>query len=197
MECLNSTRNTRPILPNSLRFLRSDVPYQLTEEERQWLIANRITTLIDLREASERRKKPCALADDDAFQYHMMPVTGGNAVPSAPDAVAASYIRMADDVMTQIIDTILRAKTNVMYFCNAGKDRTGVVSAILLSRLGYSKEYIIEDYLRSKENLAAELEAFAAQNPNVDLEVITPNASYMEDFLAWYQQHDSAFCTLH
>lgn len=33
-----------------------------------------------------------------------------------------------------------------------GKERTGVVSAIILKKLGYDEETIIEDYLKSKEN---------------------------------------------
>lgn len=39
---------------------------------------------------------------------------------------------MLDSQMYRIIDLICNAKSNVLYFCNAGKDRTGVVSAILL-----------------------------------------------------------------
>ncbi len=38
----------------------------------------------------------------------------------------------------KIINTIMNADSNVMYFCGAGKDRTGVVSAIILRKLGYS-----------------------------------------------------------
>ena len=34
-----------------------------------------------------------------------------------------------------------------------GKERTGVVSAIILKKLGYDEETIVEDYLKSKENL--------------------------------------------
>ena len=37
--------------------------------------------------------------------------------------------------------------------CTAGKDRTGVVSAILRHKIGMDSEYIIEDYMKSKDNL--------------------------------------------
>ena len=33
--------------------------------------------------------------------------------------------------------------SRVMYFCSAGKDRTGVVSAVLLKRLGYSNPKVL------------------------------------------------------
>ena len=116
-----------------------------------------------------------------------MPVTGGNAIPAVPEEVACSYIRMADAAMDRIVETILNADTNVLYFCNAGKDRTGVVSAILLSRLGYDRQYILADYLASGENLREVLQAYARSNPEADLRVITPQAAYMEAFLDWYQ----------
>ena len=84
--------------------------------------------------------------------------------------------------------TILNADTNVLYFCNAGKDRTGVVSAVLLHRLGMSRAYIVEDYMKSRENLKDLLDAFARQFPEVDRAVITPHPEYMEGFLDWLEQ---------
>lgn len=33
-----------------------------------------------------------------------------------------------------------------MYYCKAGKDRTGIVTALLLSVLGASDEQILADY---------------------------------------------------
>lgn len=185
MDLFRSTQNTRAILPDSLRFIRSDVPAKMTAKELQWLRENDILTVVDLREASERLQKPCPLAGESGFEYMNMPVTGGNAIPAAPEDVPLSYIRMVDERMDAIIDTMLRAESNVLYFCNAGKDRTGVVSAILLHTLGFSDEYIIADYLKSADNLKSMLQAFADSNPGIDIEVITPRAAYMEQFLAW------------
>lgn len=90
---------------------------------------------------------------------------------------------MVDDAMWKIIDLIECSKTNVLYFCSAGKDRTGVVSALLLLRMQVDKKTIIEDYLQSADNLRELLQAYAAENPMIDIEVITPHASYMEEFL--------------
>ena len=56
-----------------------------------------------------------------------MPVTGGNAVPPCREQVAKSYLNMVDGQMERIVDTIWNARSNVLYFCSAGKDRTGVV----------------------------------------------------------------------
>lgn len=189
MSLFESTKNTRTIIKDSFRYIRSDVPCAITNNERQWLIDHKVKTIVDLRETEERLQKPCCLEADSVFTYISLPVAGGNSIPKSTSEVAASYINMVDEVMEQIIDTIMNADTNVLYFCNAGKDRTGVVTAIILSRLGCNKQYIIDDYLLSGENLKNDLILFARDNPDIDIEVITPHAEYIEKFLEWYQHY--------
>ena len=69
--------------------------------------------------------------------------------------------------------------------CAAGKDRTGVVSAILLYKLGMSREYIIADFMKTASNPEAYLAQFAGEHPGIRLDVITPHERYMEELLAW------------
>ncbi|MBQ4282934.1 MAG: GNAT family N-acetyltransferase [Lachnospira sp.] len=179
-----TTLNTRRILKNSLRYIRSDVPTTLTEKDIKWLIHNNIRTIIDLREERERVAKKCPLADNTDFDYICLPVSGGNTIPAMPAEVSASYVSMVDDNMQRIIDTLENATTNVLYFCNAGKDRTGVVSALLLKRRGYDDEYIVNDYMKSASNLKNMLVTYAESNLNVDINVITPHREYMWEMLA-------------
>lgn len=103
--------------------------------------------MIDLRQDDERNSKKCQLIDNSLFKYICMPVTGGNIIPKTVDEVSKSYIKMVDGQMNSIIDTIMNSNTNVLFFCDAGKDRTGVVSAILLHKMGMSKRYIIDEFL--------------------------------------------------
>lgn len=77
----------------------------------------------------------------------------------------------------------MNADSNVMYFCTAGKDRTGVVSAIILRRLGFSDEVIIDDYMESGDNLMDMLTAYVRMHPEVDLEIIVPHRENMERLL--------------
>lgn len=177
-----SCRNTRPLLPDSWRFVRSDVPAAVREEERRWMLERGLRTVVDLRQPQERRQKPCPLDEDARFVYLCLPVTGGNAVPSCPQEVPLSYLQMADAQMEHILSTIWNAEGGVLFFCNAGKDRTGVVSALLLRRLGKSREYILRDYLQSAENLREMLEAYA-RGTGTDIRIITPQPEYMETFL--------------
>ena len=48
--------------------------------------------------------------------------------------------------MLQVITESACAHKPVLFFCKAGKDRTGLVAALLLSVCGASEEEIIQDY---------------------------------------------------
>lgn len=76
------------------------------------------------------------------------------------------------------------AEETVLFFCTAGKDRTGVVSAVILKRLGYDDEIIIDDYMKSKENLMDMLVSYVKMHPEVDLEIIIPRRENIETVLA-------------
>ena len=183
-----STRNTRPILKHSLKFIRSDVPLSVTEAERERLLQLDITVIVDLRTDEERAEKECPLIRDSRFSCYCLPVAGGNTVPGSPDEVPASYIRMADENLFRTADLMCGVTGNVLYFRSAGKDRTGVLSAVLLHRLGQSREAIVADYLLSRDNLEPMLREYARQNPAIDLNVILPQRRYMEEFLTWLEQ---------
>ena len=191
MDCIfMNTLNTRPILRDNLKYIRSDVPTYISEEEKKWLLENDVITIIDLRTEEERTRKECPLSKDERFAYFCMPVTGGNAIPKSVDEVSKSYIEMADKKLKSTIEFMMSAESNILYFCNAGKDRTGVVSAILLWKAGISVEYIVNDYMQSKTNLKSMLEDYADKNPEVDINIVTPDERYIREFLEWFILHN-------
>lgn len=56
------------------------------------------------------------------------------------------------DAFRQMLFTLDREETVPMYqHCSAGKDRTGVGSALLLLALGVSEDVVVEDYLLSRD----------------------------------------------
>lgn len=181
---LRSTLNTRALPVGGLRYIRSDAPLCLTEEEIQWLLDNHITTLVDLRSAQELEHKPCPLQDVAGFTYYHIPVTGGGDTPKSREHLYEVYRGMVDAQMDAILETILNAASNVMYFCTAGKDRTGVVSALLLKRLGISEEVIVEDYMKSKDNLLDMLTSYVKNHPEVDIDIIIPQEDNIRQVLS-------------
>lgn len=171
---LQSTLNTRFLPVAEKRFLRSDAPLQLTDVEINWLLENGITTLVDLRSAEEVQRKPCPLAVNPLFTYHHLPVTGGGDTPRSRAHLHETYRSMVDGRMARILDVLLSAPAGAMYFCAAGKDRTGVVSALLMKKLGADEETIVQDYMLSKSNLMDMLLSYASAHPQVDPNIIIP-----------------------
>lgn len=169
---LKSTLNTRYLPIGGIRYIRSDALLCLTEEEIQWLLDNDISTLVDLRSTQELERKPCPLQNVAGFTYYHLPVAGGGDTPKSREHLHEVYKGMVDEQMDTILETILNATSNVMHFCTAGKDRTGVVSALLLKRLGASEDVIVEDYMKSKENLLDMLTAYVKNHPEVDIDII-------------------------
>ena len=180
-----STLNTRILPTGDFHFIRSDFPKNLTDDEVKWLRKNDVVTIVDLRGDTEHENEPCRLEDDEEFIYYHMPVSGNGDMPQTPEEVPDTYLRMHDEQMDRIIDTIMSAKSRVLFFCNAGKDRTGIVSAIIMKKLGIDDRIIISDYMETKDNLKDFLKAYADEHAGTDLNVITPHEEYMRKVLPY------------
>ena len=182
-----STLNTRVLPIGGLRYIRSDVPLLLSDEEIHWLLSHNITTLVDLRSLEEVERKPCCLKEIEGFTYYHLPVAGGGDTPKSREHLHEVYCGMVDEQMDIILETILGAESNVMYFCTAGKDRTGVVSALLLKKLGVKEDLIVEDYMMSKENLSDMLTGYVKEHPEVDIEIIIPHKENIQNVLKFVE----------
>ena len=66
---LQSTLNTRALPTGDLRYIRSDFPGNLSDDEVQWLVDNSITTIVDLREEKEYKAKSCRLETENGFTF--------------------------------------------------------------------------------------------------------------------------------
>ena len=59
----------------------------------------------------------------------------------------------------------------------------GVVSAVLLKRLGYSNQEIIKDYMETKDNLMGFLTSYVKLHPEVDINIIIPKEENIKKVL--------------
>ena len=48
----------------------------------------------------------------------------------------------------QVITATLQAHQPSMFFCKLGKDRTGLIAALVLAACGLSEDEIVADYIR-------------------------------------------------
>ena len=76
-------------------------------------------------------------------------------------------------MLTQAIDVLASGGSlPAVMHCSAGKDRTGVLSALLLAFLGVPDETIIEDYALSAAAMGRLLERLKAEYPDAVDEVV-------------------------
>ena len=143
-----------------------------------------VVSRIDLRSEQEAEAKPSAFARDDDFIFFHYPIVEGMLPPKSFEDVPVSYMEIAHaDCMGAVFKTIANAKGGVLFHCTAGKDRTGVVSAILLALAGVSDEDIVYDYAISREFNKQRLEAFLKEHPEIDREIVLANEKSMISFL--------------
>ena len=166
---------------------RGDLPKQVTQADRQRLRELGITTVVDLRSKEEIERKPDPLAQEPGIRYLHCALAGDGRVP-APDEVPLSYMEMADGTgqMAGALRAIAEAPQAVLFHCTAGKDRTGVVAALLLWLAGVSEEDILADYIVSGPYLQQLLRAYCEAHPGAV--VCPPQSAYMSSFLRLFAQ---------
>ena len=190
LSCSNNTRELGGfrtadggITKNNV-YWRSDVPENPTDRDVELLLTAHITTVIDMRTEAERARTPNTLADIAGFEYHHFPITEGSGVPESLEAVPLSYISIATaENMPKVMKVIAEAEKGVLFHCTAGKDRTGVVAAMILMTCGVDRESVVRDYVISREYNHKRLEAFLAAHPEVDRNVVLANEKSMNGFI--------------
>ncbi len=191
---LETTRNTRDIggyriegtnrYTYRFRYLRSDAALKPSEKDIEFLKENNVTTVIDTRTTAETERKPHGLRDAASFKYHNFPIEEGAGIPDNVEAVPGSYMKIAHSKhIGDIFKCIADSEGGVIENCSAGKDRTGVITALLLWLCGVRKSDIVYDYMRTKLNNAERFELIRGSNPGIDMNIVIPRESFMTDFM--------------
>lgn len=195
---LETTQNTRDLGGHKAKeggltkygmLIRSDVQNYPNERDFEYLKEHGITTIIDMRGQKDVERKPSGFADAEGFDYFNFQVDEGSGVPKSRELVPVSYLNIAQaEAMSNIFKCMANAKSGVMFNCTAGKDRTGVVSAILLMHAGVSDEEITRNYVLTKEYGKERLELVHKNFPELDMSIITPCEWFMEEFLRLFRE---------
>lgn len=173
------------------RFIRSEFP-SLKKQSIDKLYDEEITTIIDLRNDKEvaRRESPF---NTDFFDYHNIDIIGGN-TPLKEEDISKGYINILEDSdnMKKIFKIIAKSKGGVLYNCTAGKDRTGIVSMLLLLIARVSDDDIIADYEVSYTFLRDKIRKMHIDNPELPAFLGGSKLEYMEDTLQmFYDKYNS------
>jgi protein tyrosine/serine phosphatase len=171
------------------QLFRSDALYRLTEEAivhlRQVI---RLGDVIDLRSSAERSADGCGPLVVEAIRSHHLPLFDGETARQADsrpvETLADRYFLLADFAkrpIARVIETIASTTEPLVYHCAAGKDRTGVISAIVLSLLDVKEEVIVADYAATRENLDAIVDRLMSlEGYRSMLEALPPDTMHAE-----------------
>lgn len=81
------------------------------------------------------------------------------------------------DAFKRVFQVLLEnSDESVLFHCMVGKDRTGILSALILSALGVSEETILEDYSLTNESFDKIKTAFAGNEGRGEMMNINPDS---------------------
>jgi protein-tyrosine phosphatase len=163
-------------LTKSGMVVRSDNVSNLNQAGVQAMWDYGITTVVDLRSDGEIAKYPSPFAApdygpeyvhvpllDDAFMKH---------IATAP-SMGDKYRLMVDgrhEAFGRVVSAIARVDGPVVFHCYAGKDRTGLVAAMILALTGVSLDAIGADYAETDVHLAERYRQWLAAAPAAQVE---------------------------
>lgn len=137
------------------RVVRAGNLDKVTAAGQQTLIDYGVKTIIDLRDLQEVTDYPDVFAVSTVVRYQHLPI--------ARDGYSGGYMTLKElycnyfdgfqPSIGMIVGAIAESEPGVLFHCFAGKDRTGMIAALLLGVVGVSDEVVAEDYALTSERI--------------------------------------------
>jgi protein-tyrosine phosphatase len=134
------------------RLFRSDTLQELTDADVARLVDElAIAFVIDLRQAAEAVEEGRGPLARSSVCYANVPLVDVDSPAGAPgELTVTQYLDHLDHdpnlvIAVELVASVVHRPT--VLHCAAGKDRTGVVTALLLDLLGVDHEQIVADYM--------------------------------------------------
>jgi protein-tyrosine phosphatase len=133
--------------------------------------AHGVKTVIDLRGPDELAAQPSPFGK--GLAYRNVGVDGEHTLKLHEHATAGTMAHQLADLarpksgLRAAIAAIASADPAIVVHCQAGRDRTGIVVALLLAALGVGDEDIVADHCQSDVELADEYVRFRTDHPEV------------------------------
>lgn len=132
-------------------FWRGDSPHRIKSTEFSYFARHHITTVIDLRHDGERYVAPNPLAMVPEISYTAIPLF--QAAPDSTNVITRLdqfYIYLLETSRTpiqQAFRLLADAPSGTFFHCRVGKDRTGIIAALLLDLVEVPHPQINADYV--------------------------------------------------
>lgn len=143
---------------------RSGSMHFLTPADYAYLSRLGIATVCDLRSTAERSAEPSLwptgtapriLADDYSLPALRTSLPGSGPSAARPN-LADMYpvlLKQFNSQYRRMFAELLAGHAPLAFHCTAGKDRTGIAAALLLTALGVPRPTVIDDYLLTNRTL--------------------------------------------
>lgn len=134
------------------RLLRADALHRLDEAGIGELVASGVSTVIDLRHGDELAHQPNPFHGHATVSYHNVSLLEGLSpnLMEEGDLLLGLYkmaLLQRQPALAEVLRIIAEAPPGaVLFHCTAGKDRTGIVAALLLGVAGVEAGLIVDDY---------------------------------------------------
>lgn len=141
------------------RFLRSDGLHQLHEADMQVLLDYGLRRVVDLRLPKELESSPNVFSDSELVDYRHQSFIDPAVLKKLQQEPVQDrthlradqeYRTWLDHCQPSIRDILVSLSDDdagvALYHCSGGKDRTGLVTALLLGLVGVADELIAADY---------------------------------------------------
>lgn len=148
--------------------IRTDDLAYVTEEVAETLVAAGLSAVIDLRSPLEVATTGRGPLAEHPIGYHHLPLIADIAASMSEGrsalthkSMGAMYVGLVEGAAPQLVtalNVIAHAPGVTAFHCAAGRDRTGVLAAMLLLALGAADDDIVADYARTGENMTAIME---------------------------------------
>ena len=152
---------------------RSDALHHLEPADVDRLLALGLTTIVDLRSAAEVEHTGVGLLGNEAIGWFHAPLSNtGAADYTPPPALAAGnlgahYAQSLEERTEQLAQVVEHladpANLPAVFHCTVGKDRTGMVAALVLELVGVEADAIVDDYVLTDARMPMIIERFRAQ----------------------------------
>lgn len=146
--------------------IRTDDLAYVTDECATQLVANGLKSIIDLRSAAEVSLTGRGPLGRLNVSYHHIPLMADIAQATkdsgghdfSHEAMGRSYVAMVEKAAPQLVmalNIVAYSPGSTAFHCAAGRDRTGVLAAMLLLALGAEEANIVADYSKTGPNMHA------------------------------------------
>lgn len=163
------------------KMIRSDCPTEFHEQDFKQIHKLQITQVIDLRTEEECSKRPSAYTQIPGVKYDLCTFKTGDLAPETEADIPRGYLAMFDDHenVKRVFELLAQNEGTTLFHCAVGKDRTGIISAILLGICKVPMADILADYQVSYTYLKPLVEQIRQNNPDWPQWMGQSNSEYM------------------